>query len=1170
MKKLRYIITTVLLLSLLSLYLPACQAVETSFSFNREPVPDTLLVEGVSASNDESLSSSDENAPTDIIVTVNAPSVLESYLSRERDSDVSEYIFSEEGEKISSEAEDALENAQKQIEALGYTVTSSHNLIISALSTTVPYKEIDRIAALDSVKKAEIAPVLKTDGFVIDDDGFSAALETAAKAAEENDANSELPQSVINANKIYDIASAKGGEGQLIAIVDSGLLTNHEAFTVMPETETAKIKGPAYITSSMKQKLNGGERASYYLNQKVVFKYDYAEMDANVTPGLSQDSQHGTHVAGISAGNNGVDFFGVAPNAQLAIMKAFRNNSGEAYLSDLVSALEDSLIIGADVINMSLGLDAGVPQNTVYDEIVENLTAAGVSIIAAAGNSNKSTCNNRINSGLALTSDPDYSIISSPGSIKSPFMVASSGVPGKPYVVSSFSSWGPGSELSIKPEITAPGYLVNSSVSSGVSSYYEFSGTSMATPNITGVVAVMRSELRERTSLTGYAFSETVYNYLMSNAYVMTTDDGVPISPRSQGAGLADPSRALASPAYLTGKNGTRAKLELGDDETRAGKYAMLFELHNVSDKTLVYEITQKTVTERAENGLCLGEPRLLEPEFDVVSVRNGTLEGRNTVSVNARETAYIAVEIELSQADREYMDRTFEAGIYVEGFLFLDSESSRLNIPFLGFYGDWGEPATFDPFEGSTQTPVYSALTLTGKVSASSSGLKLGSYSYSGGSAFNTDYAALSFEDSKLNIISSINSVTPLRAFKELRITVTDFCTGEELFRSESLYGASPRAFKMQNNYTANSIGAIPVNLSVSAMGGEKVFANNGKYKLNMLPIGFDNEDGKPSSTVFYIDSEAPVITQAKKEDDILTLKLRDNHYVQATQFYYKQAEGSGSYVPLRNSFSKTIPDEIGGEFELSVNCSSFESGLNSSVDKKLYVFVTDFARNVSWYSFDISGDGEQFDAVDVVPPQRTETEYDKTLSENCFRDTDGVLYKALQGGYSLIDYPASLTLETYKVLDGTVRIERGAFENSALEKVILPKTLSHIGDDAFLACPSLERVIYLGNSRPVLETAKDAVYENFARAFDEYDNIYTAARINELLENFMKASSDINYYEYYVIKESYDLLSPEEKALIVDAETRLGHFAVYAEIGENYRNRLAALAAETGSPRA
>lgn len=108
-------------------------------------------------------------------------------------------------------------------------------------------------------------------------------------------------------------------------------------------------------------------------------------------------SQHGMHVAGIVGANGSVDdkpawdskrIDGAAPNAQLLAMKVFSNDgSGSAYDSDIIAAIEDSVKMGADVINMSLGSANGL--NNASDgtyRAMAKAREAGVLTVVSAGN----------------------------------------------------------------------------------------------------------------------------------------------------------------------------------------------------------------------------------------------------------------------------------------------------------------------------------------------------------------------------------------------------------------------------------------------------------------------------------------------------------------------------------------------------------------------------------------------------------------------------------------------------------------------------------------------------------------------------------------------------------------------------------------------------------------
>ena len=170
--------------------------------------------------------------------------------------------------------------------------------------------------------------------------------------------------------------------------------------------------------------------------------------------------------------------------------------------------------------------------------------------------------------------------------------------------MSSFSSWGVPGDLSLKPEITAPGgniYSVNGLDTSGTA-YELMSGTSMAAPQVSGLVAVLQQYLRENgISAKGLNARALAQSLLMSSAKVMLEGtSGSYYSVFQQGAGLADVSAAIASPAYITvaGMADGKVKVELGDDPQRTGVYTFAFTLHNLTDEELTYAVSADLFTQ--------------------------------------------------------------------------------------------------------------------------------------------------------------------------------------------------------------------------------------------------------------------------------------------------------------------------------------------------------------------------------------------------------------------------------------------------------------------------------------------------------------------------------------------------------------------------------------------
>lgn len=170
------------------------------------------------------------------------------------------------------------------------------------------------------------------------------------------------------------------------------------------------------------------------------------------------------------------------------------------------------------------------------------------------------------------------------------------------YRMSDFSSWGVSGDLTMKPEITAPGENIYATLSGG---YGCMSGTSMAAPSIAGMSAlvseyIQRNKLTEKTGLSVRTLTQSL---LMSTAVPMKEKDGEEYSPRKQGSGLANVQAATMTPVYLlTGeKNGNdgKVKAELGDDPNRRGVYEFDFSLHNMSEETQYYTLDASILTQQ-------------------------------------------------------------------------------------------------------------------------------------------------------------------------------------------------------------------------------------------------------------------------------------------------------------------------------------------------------------------------------------------------------------------------------------------------------------------------------------------------------------------------------------------------------------------------------------------
>jgi subtilisin family serine protease len=323
---------------------------------------------------------------------------------------------------------------------------------------------------------------------------------------------------LIGAPTVWGPGLATAGQGMKIGIIDDGVDQTHPFFNPA---------GYVYPPGFPK-----GQTA--YTTPKVIAARAFAPPGTSYAPARlpfdRDQSEHGTHVAGIAAGNNGtrtnsgIALSGIAPRAYLGNYKALgvpsefglNGNSPE-----IAAAVEAAVADGMDVINLSLGETDIEPTRDVLARALNAAADAGVPATVAAGNSG----------------DLGPGSIDSPGSAAKAIAAAAS-TGGHDSVeedtATDFSSIGPAPyTLTLKPDVTAPGDGVASSVPGG--SYAVFSGTSMAAPHVAGAIAL----LKERHP--SWTVAELKSALMTTGAPVRVTRE---VTPLREGGGRIDLPRA--------------------------------------------------------------------------------------------------------------------------------------------------------------------------------------------------------------------------------------------------------------------------------------------------------------------------------------------------------------------------------------------------------------------------------------------------------------------------------------------------------------------------------------------------------------------------------------------------------------------------------------------------
>ena len=273
--------------------------------------------------------------------------------------------------------------------------------------------------ALDAIRRAPgvRAAFLEREGHV--NDGATLDAEGGLEAARNGgqDPANLSAQLMMRTDQV-----AQKGEGKVIAVIDTGVDTTHQAFTgALAGTPALTPQKVAALSSQL-----GEGKTGVYISQKFPFAYDYADGDNDASPREGGSGFHGTHVAGIAAGNAD-KIVGTAPNAQVIVAKVTRSEDDALLDSALLASLDDMLVLHPDVINLSLGWTAGMDNeaDTVYATVYKKLQDAGITVNAAAGNAFSTGYGNNSGKGLPYASDPDSSVIDEPATYSSVVAVAS-------------------------------------------------------------------------------------------------------------------------------------------------------------------------------------------------------------------------------------------------------------------------------------------------------------------------------------------------------------------------------------------------------------------------------------------------------------------------------------------------------------------------------------------------------------------------------------------------------------------------------------------------------------------------------------------------------------------------------------------------------------------------
>jgi subtilisin family serine protease len=266
----------------------------------------------------------------------------------------------------------------------------------------------------------------------------------------------------INAPEAWETET--GSSSFVIAVLDTGADWNHEDLSNNIWSNADEIPNNGIDDDN-----NG------YIDD--VRGWDFVPFNGDNDPSDDNDPvYHGTHVSGTIAaeGNNGIGITGVCWTASIMPLKIL-DESGLGFVSDIVEAIDYAVANGAKVINVSL---SGTFFSTPEYEAIERARDNGVLVVAAAGNSGDGFQSFGWNNDILLQANYPASY-----DLENIIAVAATN---QNDLLASFSNYGP-----VSVDVAAPGVNIYSTRAGN--GYQYLGGTSMATPHVSGLAALIWS-----------------------------------------------------------------------------------------------------------------------------------------------------------------------------------------------------------------------------------------------------------------------------------------------------------------------------------------------------------------------------------------------------------------------------------------------------------------------------------------------------------------------------------------------------------------------------------------------------------------------------------------------------------------------------------------------------
>lgn len=331
-----------------------------------------------------------------IVEMADAPIIESATVLGKKVSDLDSGFITELQEAIAEEQAKVIDASTDTMDV--FDVHEQFSNVYNGFSTTLLMKDVEQLAENSLVKSISFSNVYSRP---------EPQMTSSSFYTESNYVNQDLGYS---------------GEGMVVAVIDTGIDYTHKDMVL--DEDVATSLDEATVASMLgldAQALSGG-----YFTEKVPYGYNYMDGDMEIRDIAAGASMHGMHVAGTVAANGEIK--GVAPNAQVLAMKVFGNDPAfESTFGDIIiAAIDDSIALGADVMNLSLGSTASfVDETDPEQQAVRRAVENGIVMAISAGNASYSGDGIFGTLDLIMGENPDAGVVGSPGLTADSLQVAS-------------------------------------------------------------------------------------------------------------------------------------------------------------------------------------------------------------------------------------------------------------------------------------------------------------------------------------------------------------------------------------------------------------------------------------------------------------------------------------------------------------------------------------------------------------------------------------------------------------------------------------------------------------------------------------------------------------------------------------------------------------------------